>query len=416
MRGSNESAQPSSPLRKPGRFELLSGNMANLSNSNSLSAALTDPYADLGIPPVINACGIYTDLGGSTLAPDLWGALGSVNGRWASLPELLDRSGERIASLIDVEAARVVPGASAAIALSVAACIASEDDSLIETLPLSQSRPCAVLEQVVHRYKYTRCALLGGAVIREVGTESGTRTDELREALAREDVVAVLHPAHLDEVEGGVRLEEVAKLAHERAVPVIVDAAYQVFPVDLIGSFDNRGADLTCISAKYYFGPNAGGFIAGRRDLVERARTLDFTEFEGGRFRTFGRGFKMDRTAVVATTLALQSWFECDHNERLAGYARRVDFLRSELGSHGLGGDARACCFTLDERVIDEPVNSVFLPVADPRAVAQQLATGTPAVRCVDLVDGLLFCVECVADDELGGIVDAFAAVVDQEP
>ena len=80
-------------------------------------------YKRLGVRRVVNACGIYTDLGGSCLSPSVWAAAEEANRTWASVPELLARSGERIAGLVSAEAARVVPGASAGIALSVAATV-----------------------------------------------------------------------------------------------------------------------------------------------------------------------------------------------------------------------------------------------------------------------------------------------------
>ena len=80
-------------------------------------------YERLGVEPVVNACGIYSEFGGSCLSPTLWEAVGEINQRWASMPELLDRTGELIAELLGVEAARVVPGAAAGIALAVGACI-----------------------------------------------------------------------------------------------------------------------------------------------------------------------------------------------------------------------------------------------------------------------------------------------------
>ena len=85
--------------------------------------------------PVINAAGIYTDLGGSVLSPTVRAAVHEVNGTFASMTELLDRSGERLADLLGVEAARVVPGASSGIALSVGACMTRADGRLMEQLP-----------------------------------------------------------------------------------------------------------------------------------------------------------------------------------------------------------------------------------------------------------------------------------------
>jgi L-seryl-tRNA(Ser) seleniumtransferase len=108
-------------------------------------------YAALGVRRVINACGIYTDLGGSSLSPAVWDAAREANETWASMDELLARSGERIAALCGAEAARVVPGASAGIALSVAACIARGSGEVAEALPHVEA---VVLVQRAHAETY----------------------------------------------------------------------------------------------------------------------------------------------------------------------------------------------------------------------------------------------------------------------
>ena len=69
------------------------------------------------VRPVINACGIYTDLGGSVFSPGVRQAMHEVNRSFVRMVDLLDRAGEMLASLLSAEAARVVPGASAAITL-----------------------------------------------------------------------------------------------------------------------------------------------------------------------------------------------------------------------------------------------------------------------------------------------------------
>ena len=42
-------------------------------------------YASLGVRRVVNACGIYTDLGGSRLSPAVWAAAEEANAAWALL-------------------------------------------------------------------------------------------------------------------------------------------------------------------------------------------------------------------------------------------------------------------------------------------------------------------------------------------
>jgi D-glucosaminate-6-phosphate ammonia-lyase len=330
-------------------------------------------YDALGVRRVINACGIYTDLGGSCLSPAVWAAAAEANRTWASVPELLDRAGARIAELVSAEAARVVPGASAGIALSVAACIARGDGAIAEALPRTDA---VVLLQRAHAYKYARCARLAGAQVVEV--------DSPAEGLSL-DPVAILHPAHLDDA--GVPLPAVRELG----VPVVVDAAYLSYPLDEPARWS--GADFACFSAKYFRGPNGGGFVAGRRERIEDLAALDFTGYESGRWRTFGRAFKLDRATIAATVAALEEWVGLDHAARWAGYEAIARDLAEVFGG------ALLKHFTLDERIVDGPINAVVVPGA--AGLEPLLAAGDPSVRTIADGDDLVLCTETLAPGEV---------------
>ena len=358
------------------------------------SRAITSVYDLLGVRPVINAAGIYTDLGGTVLSPTVRDAVHEANGTFASMTELLDRSGERIADLLGLEAARVVPGASAGIALSVGACMTRADGTLMEQLPTTAGMRSLVLMQPGHRYKYDRCARMTGAHIVEGDLSSF------------EDVACVLHPAHLDGMNGTQPLAEVAERAHAAGVPVVVDAAYMSYPTDLIASYGEQGADLTMFSAKYFWGPNAGGFIYGTRELVDTVAQIDFTRFESGKHRIFGRAFKMDRGAVIGTVLALEEWLAMDHDARWTSYRARAERLAAELG----GTTAQ---FTLDERLIPEPVNAFVVDAAGREdELADVLAAGNPSIVCVPMDGKLVFCVETVAEEDEPLLVERVKAAL----
>lgn len=369
---------------------------------------MTNVYERLGVAPAINACGIYTDLGGSVLSSAAWKAATEANASWASIPELLASSGARIAELCGAEAARVTPGAAAGIALATAACIARGDGPANEALPSTGERPAGVLIQRAHRYKYERCARLAGAELIEVGSDSGTRPEDLEAAIAGgSGTVAILHAAHLDAERGALPLAEVAAIAAADAVPVIVDAAYMSYPTELISSYTSAGADLVCFSAKYFHGPNAGGFVLGRSELIEAIAAVDFTEFESGSWRSFGRALKMDRSTIVATVVALEEWLALDHEERWCDYERRIARIEHELaGPAGVVVEARQ--FTLDERIVEERPNALVLRSRAEGSSAAQLAAtlaaGSPPVLCIVADDALVACVETVppeADDLL---------------
>jgi D-glucosaminate-6-phosphate ammonia-lyase len=355
-----------------------------LLNNPAIAASI---YRALGVRRVINAAGIYTDLGGAVLPPRVRAAVDEVNGSFASMPELLARSGERLAELLGVEAARVVPGASAGIALSVGACMTRADGPMMEQLPDTTGMRSVVLMQRGHRYKYDRCARMTGARIVE---------GDLEPALDA-DVACVLFPAHLEGKDGTLPLERVAELAHVRGVPVVVDAAYMSYPTELIATYGARGGDLVCFSAKYFHGPNAGGFVYGTRELIAAVAEIDFTGFESGQHLIFGRAFKLDRGAVVGTVLALEEWLQLDHDARWESYRERTEQLAAELG----GTTAQ---FTLDERLVRERPNSLVLDIGGrASALAAELAAGDPSIVCVPMDGRLVFCLETVdeADEPL---------------
>jgi seryl-tRNA(Sec) selenium transferase len=346
-------------------------------------------YRSLGVRRVVNACGIYTDLGGAQLGPEAWAAAQEANSTWAAMGELLERSGERIAALVGTEAARVVPGASAGIALSVAACIARGDGPAMEALPATDA---AVYLQPEHAYKYARIARLAGARLVE-------RLD---------GAAAVLHPAHLDAVARPLRA--IAPEARAAGAGVVVDAAYLSDPVSELARW-SADADLACFSAKYFHGPNGGGFVAGRREAVDWLAALDFTGYESGPWLTFGRAWKLDRATVAATVAALESWLAMDHAARWQGYGALASALAERLGALP-GARCALRQFTLDERLVDGPVNAVVVDGApDAAAVAAALAGGDPSVRCLALDGALVFCTETLASGELAEIAAALQAV-----
>jgi D-glucosaminate-6-phosphate ammonia-lyase len=368
------------------------------------SASVTQTiFERLGVLPVINASGIYTDLGGSRLSPSIWAAMAEANDSFIDLVELLDRTGKTVAGMLGVEAARVTPGASAAIALGIGACLTGDDRQKMERLPETSGMPNEVILQRGHRYKYDRCALLPGARIVEVGSEAGTRREEIEQAIGP-GTAALFVPAHLDGHNGTVPLTDVAAIGRERGIPTFVDAAYMNYPIEIMGSFNAKGADLVCFSAKYFGGPNGGGLLCGRQDLITAVAAIDFTRHESGPYRRFGRAFKMDRQIIVATVFALQEWLAMDHEARWQGYRRQVENLCS-----GLAGIPDATltpmCFTMDERLILDPVNCLvvdFAPTAVRSAeqVSHALARGNPSIRCIVEGTALVIVVETVQDGD----------------
>ncbi len=362
-------------------------------------------YERLGVTPVINACGVYTGLGGSILSPTVWAAMEESNRSFVSLAELLDRSGETLAEIVGAEAARVTSGASAAITLGTAACMTGMDGHKWEQLPDTTGIPDRIVIQRAHHYMYDRCARMTGATLRQVGNEHETTAAQLEAALDRRAAVVVF-PAHLEGQAGTLPLTEVAELSRRHGVPTLVDAAYMIDSAETMRSFSAAGADLVCFSAKYFGGPNAGGFICGRKDLINAVAGLDFTGYESGDYRTFGRPFKLDRQIIVGVVVALQEWLAIDPAQRWAGYAQRVDRLleRARFGQIK-GVTAQPGYFTMEETVLEQPVNCVTLTFdseagTTAHAVNNELLRGEPSIATMIHHDNLVVAVDVMLDGQ----------------
>jgi D-glucosaminate-6-phosphate ammonia-lyase len=333
----------------------------------------------LGIKPVINARGNNTVLGGSTPSARVKRAMADVERYYVDMGQLLDRSGEVIAGLLGAEAAYVTPGAAAALALGAAACMAGADPDKIGRLPDTTGMPGTVLIQAGHRYHYQRAVTVPGARLVEVGDANGTTAAQLEAALGPH-VAAVFVPAHLDGKPGTLPLGEVLAIAHGGGIPVLVDAAGRVYPLDKFRSYTRDGADLVAFGAKYLGALNASGILCGRADLVKAATLHGFIGFETAAWeKSVGRPLKLDRQTIVAVVTALQEWLETDHDARLASYDRRLKAMATELeGAPGVtvslvNGDGpapRVLRLTLDPATARH----------DAAGVVKGLLAGTPAI------------------------------------
>ena len=332
-------------------------------------------YEELGLRPVINCSGFHlTVLGGSTLSPTVQRAMEDANRYFVDMKEMLEKSGQIIADLVSAEAALVTSGCSAAMLLAVAACMAGKDTEKVARLPDATGMKNEILIQYGQRYKYDRTLINTGAKLVEVGSESGTTPADIEAAIGEKTVA--MHFVASGNQNGVVPLEELVRIGKQYNIPVIVDAAGQVYPVEKLQKNQLLGADLVAYSSKYFGGPNSTGFLAGRKDLVEAAVMHNFIGFEYGPPRTIGRAMKVDRQEVVAVVTALREWMSMDHEARFAHYRKRAERLKDALGGiphskASLHGDpVTGVCVTLDQGEVGKTTAEI----------AEGLKAGNPSI------------------------------------
>ena len=286
-------------------------------------------YAEFGAKPIINAVGHMTVLGGSRLSPTIQEAMVTANRYFVDMEELLKKTGEAIAEMLGAEAAFVTPGCAAAISLSAAACMTGSDAAKIDQLPDTTGMRDEILIQKRQRYHYDRCLTVFGAKLVEVGDESGTTSAQLENAIT--DKTAAIHYFAPGGGDGVLPPEECIRIGNAHRIPVIVDAASQIYPLELLHRYTKMGASLVGYGAKYFGACNSTGVLCGRKELVDAAYLHSFIGYESTPNYPVGRPLKLDRQEIIAVAVALREWVNMDHEARIAEHWRKADALQQAL-------------------------------------------------------------------------------------
>jgi L-seryl-tRNA(Ser) seleniumtransferase len=309
-------------------------------------------YNDLGLRTVINASGTLTRLGGSRMAPEVLAAMAEAAASFVPIDELQARAGEIIGEATGAESGYVVTGAAAGLSLGVAACVAGFDVAAMDRLPDTFGLRNEVVVQRGHRNAYDHAIRAVGVRMVEVGYlgypgAGGTYPWQVAEAIT-ERTAAVACP--ILDTPGTVPLREVCAIAHERGVPVIVDAAAELPPRSNLRRFIAEGADLVVFSGgKAIGGPQASGILAGRADLIASValqhQDMDVRDatwskrglLAGGVLRGiphqgFGRSMKVGREEIVGLLVALQRFVAGSDEADLERMQRLLDPIEVALG------------------------------------------------------------------------------------
>ncbi len=296
----------------------LAGNATGSFAENSPSS--DDYYAKLGVEKIINAAGTYTYLTAACMPPQVQRAVAQAALHPVRLKDLQIASGEYLAKKLRCEAAVVTSGASAALTLATAACVASANGVSPQEIPENVGKmKNEVVVQKAHRYEYDHAMLLCGVRITEVVT-----LEDYKRALGPNVVMTNF----FNSAEGGpdgaqIDRETWLSVAHEHGVPCHNDAAADMPPIENLWKYTGMGFDLVCFSGgKGIRGPQNAGLLLGKKHLIDLAVANNNPNSDA-----VGRGMKVAKEQLVGMVAAVDWLLEQSDEKNQAEYMRQTEII-----------------------------------------------------------------------------------------
>jgi D-glucosaminate-6-phosphate ammonia-lyase len=272
-------------------------------------------YDRLGVHPVIHGAGTTTRYGGSLMRPEVIEAMREAAQALVNIDELNEAAGAAIARMLGAEAALATAGSTAGLVLQAAACIAGDDPGRIAQLPDTTGMKNEFVIQRAHRFSYDQAFRVPGGVLVEIGLARRTAPHELERAIGPRTAGVVHLVSPFTSPPGVLSFGEVCRIAHDRGVPVLVDAASMLPPRDNLFRYLREGADLVVFSGgKGIRGPQSTGILAGRRGLV-RAAALNASPNQA-----IGRAAKTSKEEIVGLVTALELFLAEDEKAEMERY------------------------------------------------------------------------------------------------
>jgi len=284
------------------------------------TASSDDYYAKLGVDKIINAAGTYTYLTAACMPPQVQRAVAQAALHPVRLNDLQLAAGDYLAKKLRCEGAVVTAGASAALTLATAACIASANSASPQEIPENVDKmKNEVVVQKAHRYEYDHAMLLCGARIKEVVT-----LEDYKRALSPNTVMTNFFNAAEAGPNGAqIDRESWLSVAHEHGVPCHNDAAADMPPIENLWKYTGMGFDLVSFSGgKGIRGPQNAGLLLGKKHLIDLAGANNNPNSDA-----VGRGMKVAKEQIVGMVAAVDWLLDQSDEKNQAEYMRLTEII-----------------------------------------------------------------------------------------
>lgn len=207
------------------------------------------------------------------MPPEVLAAMHDAAQNFVNIPELQRKLGEKIAAMTHNEAAYIATGAAGIVlAIMPASRVATRRRCKSCPTPKGCVTRCCFFKS--QNIGYSFAVRQTGAKVFLLGDGERVTEQELRDAI-NEKTAAFIWFQGTFCGRGDLPLPEVIEICHARGVPVLVDAAAQLPPVENLWNFTQMGATAAIFSGgKDLRGPQASGLVVGKRWLIEAIRPL----------------------------------------------------------------------------------------------------------------------------------------------
>ncbi len=262
----------------------------------------TNVYTRLGVKPLINANLPFTFLSATVVWPEVRQAIDEAAHYMVDVVELQRSVGRRLAQISGAESGMISSGAAGSMALATAACIAGTDPENIWQLPDTTDLKDQVIMWGGRSIFDSALRLVGGKPVVVNSLDALRCSINDRTAMLCTGYSA--DPVPIDPPP----LAEMVSICKAAGVPVFVDAAGGIPPIDNIRRYARMGVDLYGFSGgKGLRGPQASGLLLGRSDLIEAA-LANAAPVEGA----ICRAMKVGKEEIIGCMAALEKWLTID--------------------------------------------------------------------------------------------------------
>lgn len=273
-------------------------------------------YQRIGVRPFINARGTWTYLSGSLMLPEVRQAMEAAAQQFVDMFELQRAVGKRLADLSGAESAMITSGSAGAMAAATAACIAGSDPAKIWQLPDTSGLKHEVV-MLGGRIAFDNALRLAGGKLVVART-----LDELPSTL--NERTAMVYTTWRDE-----RLSRALEVTRQAKIPVLLDDAAGIPPIENLSRYAKMGVDLYCFSGgKGLRGPQCAGVLLGRKDLIDAA-LANSNPWEG----SVCRAMKAGKEEIIGMLTAIESWQKIDIDALNREWNAKVQRIAKVVGT-----------------------------------------------------------------------------------